>query len=140
MVSFRLALVVLFISSATVALAQEPEPFLTSSTLPVYPPIASTAHISGTVRISFTISPAGDVVECKTISGHPMLAQSSLNVVRSWKFGIEDYLPKINRTFETEFVYRLTKRQSNAPVLTVSMASFRRISITKDRHTPTVNY
>jgi protein TonB len=53
---------------------------------PVYPPLARTARISGTVRLQAQISKTGDIQNLQVMSGHPMLIQSALDAVRQWKY------------------------------------------------------
>ena len=51
---------------------------------PVYPPIAKTAHIEGTVELSAVIGTDGHVRDLNVISGHPLLRKAALDAVRQW--------------------------------------------------------
>lgn len=51
---------------------------------PVYPPIAKTAHIEGTVELSAVIGTDGRVRDLNVISGHPLLRKAALDAVRQW--------------------------------------------------------
>jgi TonB family protein len=53
---------------------------------PVYPPIAKTAHISGTVVLHAIIGKDGTVQELQYISGPPLLMKSAMDAVRQWKY------------------------------------------------------
>jgi TonB family protein len=53
---------------------------------PAYPPIARAAHVSGSVVLHALISKEGTVEEVKVISGPPMLAEPSMEVVRGWRY------------------------------------------------------
>jgi protein TonB len=59
---------------------------LVNKVQPVYPAIAKTARIQGTVVIQATISKNGTIENAHVVSGHPMLAQSALNAVREWRY------------------------------------------------------
>lgn len=59
---------------------------LLQRTTPVYPPIAKSAHVSGTVVIQVTISKNGSVGNLRAISGPAMLRQSALDAVKNWRF------------------------------------------------------
>jgi periplasmic protein TonB len=51
---------------------------------PVYPAIAKTVHIEGTVELSAVIGSDGHVRELSVISGHPLLRKAALDAVRQW--------------------------------------------------------
>jgi len=59
---------------------------LTQKTQPIYPPIAKSARIQGTVVIQATISKSGAVENTRVVSGPTMLRQSALDAVRSWRY------------------------------------------------------
>jgi len=59
---------------------------LVQRTAPVYPPIARTARVSGTVVIQATISKAGQIVNSRVVSGPTMLRQAALDAVKTWRF------------------------------------------------------
>lgn len=54
--------------------------------LPVYPEIAKTAHIQGTVILHAIISKEGSVQELQYISGPPLLMRSAMDAVRQWRY------------------------------------------------------
>ena len=53
---------------------------------PIYPPIAKTAHISGTVVLHAIIGKDGTIQQLEVMSGHPLLQQSALDAVRQWRY------------------------------------------------------
>ncbi len=53
---------------------------------PVYPPLAKSARISGTVRLEAVIGPNGNVEQLRAISGHPLLTKAALDAVREWRY------------------------------------------------------
>jgi protein TonB len=53
---------------------------------PTYPPIARAARISGTVVLQATISKQGTIQNLRVISGPPMLTQSALEAVKTWRY------------------------------------------------------
>jgi periplasmic protein TonB len=59
---------------------------LVEKTIPKYPAIAKAARIQGTVVLQATISKTGSIENLRVVSGPPMLAQSALDAVRSWRY------------------------------------------------------
>lgn len=53
---------------------------------PVYPAIARSARVQGSVQIEVVIDETGSVVEARIVNGHPLLRQSALDAARQWKF------------------------------------------------------
>ncbi|MGB8523381.1 MAG: energy transducer TonB [Candidatus Acidiferrales bacterium] len=66
---------------ATVAAAQ-----LIHQVAPVYPPIAKTAHISGTVVLHVIIAQDGTIKDLQYVSGPPLLMKSAMDAVREWVY------------------------------------------------------
>lgn len=59
---------------------------LVHKTAPVYPPIAKSARVSGTVVLQGTISKTGAMENLRVVSGPSMLRQSALDAVRTWRY------------------------------------------------------
>jgi periplasmic protein TonB len=55
-------------------------------TLPVYPAIAKSARVSGTVELHATISKNGSIKDLHVVSGSPMLQQAAVDAVRTWRY------------------------------------------------------
>ena len=53
---------------------------------PQYPAIAKAARIQGTVVLQATISKAGTIEGLRVLSGPPMLQQSAMQAVQSWRY------------------------------------------------------
>jgi len=53
---------------------------------PIYPQIAKTAHISGTVILHAIIGTDGAVQDLQYISGPPLLMRSAMDAVRQWRY------------------------------------------------------
>jgi protein TonB len=53
---------------------------------PAYPPIAKSAHASGTVVVQVTIDETGKVISAKAISGHPLLQQAAVQAAYQARF------------------------------------------------------
>ena len=53
---------------------------------PIYPPIAKTAHISGTVVLHAIISKDGTIEQLGYISGPPLLMKNAMDAVRQWRY------------------------------------------------------
>jgi TonB family protein len=61
-------------------------PKLVSTILPVYPAIARTNGVEGSVVIEASVGTNGSVVSTKVISGPPILRQAALDALRRWKY------------------------------------------------------
>jgi protein TonB len=53
---------------------------------PVYPQLARTARIQGSVVLEAVISKEGTMKDLRLISGHPLLVQSALQAVSQWQY------------------------------------------------------
>jgi protein TonB len=53
---------------------------------PVYPPIARTAHVQGSVVLAALIGKEGTIENLRLISGHPMLSQAAIAAVSQWRY------------------------------------------------------
>jgi protein TonB len=53
---------------------------------PVYPPLARTARIQGSVVLEAVISKDGTMKDLRLISGHPLLVQSAIQAVSQWRY------------------------------------------------------
>jgi TonB family protein len=62
------------------------EPRLLSSTLPVYPAFAKSAHVEGDVVIRTSIDKNGNVSHMEVVSGPTMLRQAALDALARWKY------------------------------------------------------
>ncbi|MGH9684951.1 MAG: energy transducer TonB [Candidatus Acidiferrales bacterium] len=54
--------------------------------IPTYPPIAKTAHISGTVILHAVIAKNGTIQELTYVSGPPLLMRNAMEAVRQWRY------------------------------------------------------
>ena len=54
--------------------------------MPVYPPLARAARISGVVRLQATIATDGSIAELNAVSGHPMLIAAAIDAVKRWRY------------------------------------------------------
>lgn len=54
--------------------------------LPIYPPLAKQARVSGTVRLQGVISKEGTIQQLQVISGHPLLVPAALEAVKQWVY------------------------------------------------------
>lgn len=53
---------------------------------PVYPPLAKTAHIEGTVVLHATIGRDGTVANLEYVSGPPLLMRAAIDAVKQWRY------------------------------------------------------
>jgi TonB family protein len=75
--------VVLLIGSASAA---DQERQVVRREEPVYPPIAARMNLHGIVKLKIWIGPDGTVRRLEYIGGHPVLAESALKAVKTWKY------------------------------------------------------
>jgi protein TonB len=54
--------------------------------LPVYPPLAKQARVSGTVRLMGKIASDGSIQQLEVLSGHPLLVKAAVDAVRQWLY------------------------------------------------------
>jgi protein TonB len=59
---------------------------LLQKTVPVYPPIARAARVSGTVVLQATISKTGSIQDLHVVNGPAMLQGAALDAVRQWRY------------------------------------------------------
>jgi len=76
-------------------------PEVTEHAVVVYPPLARQARIQGRARLRVTTN-GHDVTDVAIIGGHPLLAQSAEQNVRTWKF--VDHVPA---TFDVTFKFQV---------------------------------
>jgi TonB family protein len=62
------------------------EPRKTRHVNPVYPKAAIQSRVQGVVLLECTISPAGKVVEVRTVKGAPLLTEAAIEAVRHWEY------------------------------------------------------
>ncbi len=55
-------------------------------TPPVYPTLAHSMNIHGTVKLEAVVAPNGTVKKIDVKGGHPLLTQSAVTAVGHWKF------------------------------------------------------
>ena len=53
---------------------------------PVYPSLARSARVQGTVVLSAIISKAGTIENLRALSGHPMLVAAAIEAVSQWRY------------------------------------------------------
>ena len=61
-------------------------PTKTKNVLPLYPAVAKSARVGGTVIVEATIGPDGKVAEARVIKSVPLLDQAALDAVRQWEY------------------------------------------------------
>ncbi len=61
-------------------------PRVLSMPAPVYPVLARQAKVEGEVLIDAVIDTAGNVVEMRAVSGHPLLIPAAMEALRQWKY------------------------------------------------------
>jgi hypothetical protein len=87
-------------------------PSVIHAEVPLYPPLAWTAHISGTVEIQVTVE-KGSVVDAQVKSSstkNQLLSLRSVENVKTWQFQSED-----RTTFLVTYVYKIEGEQTPLP-------------------------
>jgi periplasmic protein TonB len=69
-----------------VQLSHMSEGDLIRKVIPIYPPLARSARIQGTVVLKAMISKQGTIENLQLLSGHPMLAPAAIDAVRQWRY------------------------------------------------------
>ena len=59
---------------------------LVNKVTPEYPPIAKTAHVSGTIVLHAVIGKDGSIQQLQYISGPPLLMKSAMDAVKQWRY------------------------------------------------------
>jgi len=57
---------------------------LLKKVIPVYPPLARQARVSGTVELIGVIAKDGSIQQLQVVGGHPLLVKAALDAVRQW--------------------------------------------------------
>lgn len=61
-------------------------PMKTKNVLPVYPAVAKSARVGGTVLVEATIGPDGKVADARVVKSVPLLDQAALDAVTQWEY------------------------------------------------------
>lgn len=59
---------------------------ITHEVPPVYPPLARSARVQGTVILTVHVGKDGTVLEASPISGHPLLVNAAIEAVSEWRY------------------------------------------------------
>jgi protein TonB len=62
------------------------EPRILKMVPPVFPPLASRAHVAGTVVLEAIVTAEGAVDRIRVVSGHPLLVQAAIDCVKRWHY------------------------------------------------------
>ncbi len=85
-------------------------PLLVHADIPLYPPVALAARLSGTVRVKVQVN-KGAVVNTETdSSAHAILLSAAEKNVKTWQFA-----PDANGPFELTYVYQLETHEADLP-------------------------
>jgi len=53
---------------------------------PVYPPLAKTTHVEGTVEFTATINKEGTIENLQLVRGHPLLVNAAREAILQWRY------------------------------------------------------
>jgi protein TonB len=74
----------------TAAFSQQAQPDsqrkVVTRVIPIYPPLARTMNVHGSVRLDAAVQPNGTVKNIESKGGHPLLVQAAHNAVQKWKW------------------------------------------------------
>jgi protein TonB len=59
---------------------------LTHRVQPLYPPLARTTHVEGTVEFTATISKEGAIENLQLVRGHPLLVNAAREAILQWRY------------------------------------------------------
>jgi TonB family protein len=88
---------------------------------PMYPPLARSARIQGTVVLGVLINSDGTVGNVSVISGHPMLTASAINAVRQWRYR-PHYVNGQPTELNTQITINFELRPEDMPALNTASA------------------
>ena len=93
---------------------------LVRKVIPMYPPMARAARISGVVRLIGTIGKDGAIQNLEIVSGHPMLARAALEAVRQWVYRptLLNGIPvEVVAPIEVDFIWGRSGRLTNSTIV-----------------------
>ena len=109
---------------------------LRSAALPVYPPLARQAQITGDVVLTFDVDQTGSPENLKALRGHPILAKDAIDELKTWKMFIPGREPR-QHGCQITFTYSLSKKRvSGAPDLKVFFRGLETLEISSDPPEP----
>jgi protein TonB len=59
---------------------------LVKKVIPIYPPLAKSARVSGVVHLLGVIAKDGTIQNLQLINGHPLLAHAAMEAVSQWVY------------------------------------------------------
>lgn len=74
------------VMGAKPAFAQESDRRVITRVEPEYPDALKKLYIGGVVRVEVEVAPNGTVRNVKLLGGNPILGQSTMKAVKSWKY------------------------------------------------------
>jgi TonB family protein len=79
-------LLVLIVALAFAAPLSAQERRAKDSVPPMYPEMAKSMHLAGTVKVQITITPQGQVKDAKIMGGPPLLADAAVKAISKWRY------------------------------------------------------
>jgi hypothetical protein len=115
-------------------------PILQGAALPMYPPIAKAAHVTGKVIVRLTVRDGlvvkTDVLSRLDPSGQRFLETATIANLKTWHFAAE-----VNGIFTVTFTYAISGSETEEPTnAKVSMLPSLDVVVTARPVKPTVNY
>ena len=93
------AAILLSVIAAASASGQEARKSISKPT-PRYPEVAKRLNLVGTVKVEILIGPDGKIKNANVLGGHPILANSTLEALKDWKYEPSKTETTVILTFE----------------------------------------
>ena len=88
--------------------------------------------MQGVVKLEFALNQAGETVDLRVVSGHPLLAKAAVDAVRTWRFTLPDGFQAgkpYQTMFEFEFFGATSQLRDNVAETTVESTSFHLVRV-----------
>lgn len=135
-----IVLTAVFASSQTASKAAPAIPILQGAALPVYPPIAKAAHVTGKVMLRVTVK-GGQVVKTEVLSkldpgGQRFLETPTVENLKTWRFADD-----VTGEFSVTYTYEISGTETDDPTnAKVEMLPSLDVKITARPVKPTIMY
>ncbi len=109
---------------------------VTAAVAPIYPPLAVSSRISGTVTVRSTLSESGEVSRTEVVQGHPLLSHAAEEAAKQWKFERSSIS---GRTYDLKFTFVLLSEDAPESSRTIFLPP-NQIEVDQRPAKPPVNY
>ena len=103
---------------------------------PLYPPVAASSRISGTVIVRSTVDASGVVTRVAVLEGHQLLKRAAEEAAKQWKFNSS---PEADRSYNMKFTFVLLPEDAPEPSRIIFLPP-NQVEVDLRPARPTVNY